>query len=66
MWMRRARRMRTLRLVHAVMALQTRRDVDFGGARTSVRLVNTHLTLLHPPDATRQIPPSTAGELFFT
>ena len=36
MWMRRARRMRTLRLVHAVMALQTRRDVDAGGARTSV------------------------------
>lgn len=28
MWMRRARRMRTLRLVHAVMRLAIRRDVD--------------------------------------
>lgn len=37
-WMRRARQMRTLRLVHAVMASQTRRDVDAGVARTSVNM----------------------------
>ena len=36
MWMRRARRMRTLRLVHAVMRLAIRRDVDLEELRTSV------------------------------
>jgi len=59
MWMRRAGRMRTLRLVHAVMRLATRRDVDFGGAS---------MHSLHQPDATRQLRPSTAGDVdaFFT
>ena len=36
MWMRRARRMRTLRLVHAVDGVAARRDVDLEELRTSV------------------------------
>lgn len=36
MWMRRARRMRTLRLVHAVDGVAARREVDLEELRTSV------------------------------
>ena len=65
MWMRRARRMRTLPLVHAVVALrpagmwaQRRQNVS--------QQTSSSFFSLHQPDATRQIPPRTAGELFFT
>ena len=69
MWMRRARRMRTLRLVHAVMRLAIRRDVDLEEherARDVSQQKPTSPLPLHHPDATRQIPPSTAGDVFFT